>query len=138
MENPSEEAKPMPMDRFGTLSELPANCVSCGIPFEEPEEMYRLKDKMYNREVFCEMCFTGRQWRCTKDALPPKGNRLYLIAIEEGGDSNLTGTRYLEVGKWNDDKMAWEGFDGTEENFVSHWMNLPEMPREVEDVKEKT
>jgi len=68
------------------------------------------------------------EWISVKDRLPEKGNPVSVVVEHMG--SVRVGLGYCEV--YRDEFRQWEDVGGFKIN-VTHWMPLPEPPKEKDD-----
>ena len=70
------------------------------------------------------------EWISVKDKLPPNGDKLVLIVVN-GKGKNLTFRNAVEIANYTS-KDGWilETFPELENMQVTHWMPLPEPPKE--------
>ena len=66
------------------------------------------------------------QWISVEDRLPIDRLSKYLVAFRDAGGSIVDMARYFPSDGWTCDN--WE----VPQNLITHWMPLPEPPKEVE------
>ena len=66
------------------------------------------------------------KWISVKERLPIDRLRKYLVAFQDAGGSIVDMARYFPSDGWTCDN--WD----VPQNLITHWMPLPEAPKEVE------
>jgi hypothetical protein len=116
------------MDMKEKLVELLDDIQLCGEDFTD-YEIYgmRLPDTVSNEDVADHLIANGvtvQEWISVKDRLP-ENEKCVLVYSQDGG---------VAEGKYNARFNEWVQFrwNVTELKNVTHWMPLPEPPKEVE------
>ena len=70
------------------------------------------------------------KWISVEERLPEKGDLVLVIANGKPRDNITLHNATLIVSFWADEGWIADGFEGWDKLVVSHWMPLPEPPKE--------